>query len=161
MDDLTPSGISLVEALQEVVDKRDKERREDSNSEIKLVRKLIQWKDLGLALLFFGTLIGGAIVTFDELASKPTIEQMQEAVEERVQPIEIKQVDLDDRSKKIKTNVDNVKTKVDRIEDVQSYQLEQQAWEGKVLEHLGAKKSGKAPERPEALEARERELLQK
>ena len=127
----------------------------------KVVKKFIGIKDILLFSAMAFSLMYGAIVTFDELASKPTIEQMQEAVEKRVQPIEIKQVDLDDRSKKIKTNVDNVKTKVDRIEDVQSYQLEQQAWEGKVLEHLGAKKSGKAPERPEALEARERELLQK
>ena len=161
MADLTPSESSLVDAFVGAMEARDLKRREDSNSEIRLVRKMIQWKDVGIALLFFGGLIAGGVVTFSELAGKPTVEQMHEAVEARVAPIEKMAEENVKSAEAIETDVAKIEVKVDRIEDVQGYQLEQQAWEGTVLEHLGSKAKGKAPPRPEPLKAKERELLRK
>ena len=96
-----------------------------------------------------------------ELKAKPSNDQMHHAIELRVKPVEGIAAKNAEAVRRVETDVTKVKDKVERIEDVQGYQLEQSAWEGDVLEHLGSKARGKAPSRPPELKEKERELIGK
>lgn len=160
MAELTPSESSLVTAFVGAMEARDAKAKEDSNSEIRLVKKLIRLKDIGIAILFFGSLIAAGVVTFGELADKPTVEQMQEAVEVRVAPVE-EAVEVNAKSvKQIEHDVADIATDVARTKDVQQVVLEQGAHQSEVLDHIASKRQGKPPAKPESLKRAERGLIQ-
>ena len=158
MADLTPQEDSLVAALIAKFDEREAVREthavEDSGAQWKTIKKLVAIKDVVMFVGLIGSVLYGAFVVLDELKAKPSNDDMHNAIEQRVQPVE-------EIATKNANTVKRVESKVGRIEDVQGYQLEQSSWEGDVLEHIGSRKRGKAPPRPESLKNRERELLAK
>lgn len=160
-DGLSPSEHSMADAIVAALEERQSRQEEASGSQWRLVKRLIAAKDIILFVVTIGSVLYGAFVLLGELQAKPSSDQMQEAIEQRVKPVEDVATTNARAVERVETDVGKVKKKVDRIEDVQSYQLEQQAWEGEVLEHLGSKKRGKAPARPPELKKKERELLQK
>jgi len=159
MSDLTPEHDSLVSAIVESLDRREARLKEASGSQWGAMKKLIALKDVAVALVFFGSLIGGAFIVFNELKAKPTTDEVKAVIETRIEPVENVAKENAESIKSIEIDTADTKDKVSRIEDVQSYQLEQSAWEGDVLEHLGSKKKGKAPARPPELKTKELELI--
>lgn len=160
-DAIVESQQELVKAFVQALDERDASVSKASDTQWGAIKKLLAFKDIIAAIIFLGSLIGAGYVAFERISQKPDAADVTKAIEVRVKPVEDVAKTNAEAVEKVKDDVGEVKQKVDKMEDVQSYQLEQQAWEGKVLEHLGSKKRGKAPPRPPELEQKERELLQK
>jgi len=89
---------------------------------------------------------------FQRLAEKPTMREMEEAVDVRVSPVEKVQ------SEQAKT-ITTIESGVKRTKQVQEVVLEQNAYQGKVLEHIANKKRGDPPGKPKELERKETELM--
>ena len=114
-------------------------------------------KEVVAAILFLVALVAGAAVTLSELQAKPTMEDMDQAVEEHRRDEVHTQtgVALDSISRDVQT----MQERTDRMEQVQVYILESLAWQGDVLEHLARKRKGSPPRRPDSLRRMERELI--
>jgi len=118
----------------------------------KVLRRFVLVKDAVVAIVFFASLLGAAAVMFQRLAEKPTMREMEEAVETRVAPVEKVQ------SEQAKT-ITTIESDVNRTKQVQEVVLEQNAYQGKVLEHIANKKRGDPPGKPKELERKETELM--
>jgi len=143
----------LVEALQAAMALRDQEILESSDTKWNVAKRLIQLKDVALSVGFFASLIGGAFLIYQDLRSKPSTQEVESRIDSRATPIE-------ESLESLESSHQDVSRKLERVEEVQGFQLESQSWESEVLEHLGSKAPGKAPPRPESLKRAERELLQ-
>jgi len=152
MPDLSPEESSLVGAITELIEQREKNAREDSRTNGKVLRRFVLVKDAVVAIVFFASLLGAAAVMFQRLAEKPTMREMEEAVETRVAPVEKVQ------SEQAKT-ITTIESDVNRTKQVQEVVLEQNAYQGKVLEHIANKKRGDPPGKPKELERKETELM--
>ena len=161
MADLTPQQDSLVTAFVTAMDARDAKVRGDSQSQFRLFKGLIRAKDIIVAVLFFGTLIGTVVLTFQELRAKPSTTDVTEAIEVRVKPVEDIATKNAETIDNIESDLGKVKTKVDRIEDVQAVIFEQNTYQSKVLDHVANKKRGAPPAKPPELEKAEQALVTK
>ena len=162
-NNLTPSQDSLVSAIAEVLESRDLARiaksAEDSKSDLKLFKGIVRVKDIVMALVFFGSLLYGAFVTFDKLESKPDLPTVTKAIEDRIIPIRDVSKQNQDAIGDLKADVEVIDKMVDRQGDVLDYVMESQSWQGEVLEHVANKQHGKAPKRPQSLKIKEQELM--
>lgn len=142
-----------------VLEQRDRQKAADSVSLERTATRAKNLKEIAVAAFFFASLIAGGALTFKELQDKPTKHEVEQAVEhhatEEMHPA-TKEV-----TQEISTDVESIKKDVETITKVQDYQIEHAAWQGDVLEHVAAKKRGKAPKKPESLKSKERELLRK
>lgn len=130
--------------------------RTDQSELTQSAKRSRAWKDIGATVLFFSVLIAGGAVTVKELQDKPTLGEVQEHVENVVKPVreKVQEVDV------MKADTKSIRKDVGRMKKVQTYQLEQGAWQDDVLEHMVNKTKGKPPEKPPSLRAKVRELLQ-
>jgi len=112
-------------------------------------------KNIVAALGFFATLIGGAVVTFQELQAKPTQEDVVKLIKKETFLIEEKANQVET----VKSQTASIQKDVDRIEDVLEYQIERDAWRDEVVDHRLTNKRGKPPAKPESLKRKERKLL--
>jgi ribulose 1,5-bisphosphate synthetase/thiazole synthase len=159
MSDLSPEHDSLVQAIVSSLDKRDARLRSASDSQWGTIKRLLTVKDVVAAIVFLGGLIGGGYVAFERISSKPDREDVIEAIEVRIQPVEDVATQNAEAVEKVKDDVGDVKQKVNRIESVNEVMLEQNAYQGEVLEHVAGNKRGLPPQKPEALKAKEMELM--
>jgi hypothetical protein len=163
MSDLTPEQDSLVSAIIAKFDERDSQREEaqteSSGSQWSAIKKLVAIKDIVLFVGLLGSLLYGAFVVLGELNAKPSNADMTKAIEVRVKPIEDIATKNADSIEQIESDMTKVKTKVDRIDQVQEVVLEQNSYQSKVLEHVANKKRGKPPAKPEGLETKETALM--
>lgn len=130
--------------------------RTDQNALSQSAKRSRALKDIGATVLFFSALIAAGAVTVKELQEKPTLREVQDHVEEVIEPVreKVQEVDV------MKADTKAIKKDIGRMKQVQDYQLEQSAWQGDVLEHMANKKKGKPPGKPSSLNEKERELLQ-
>jgi len=147
MPDLSPQESSLIAAISDVLEKRDEERREADAKNGRVWRRVLAVKDIVIAIIFFGSLLGAAAITFQRLADKPTNEQMHKAIE------------IEERGQKREEAITIIKTDVKRSKEVQEVLLEQNAYQARVLEHIANKKRGAPPQKPEELEQKETDLM--
>lgn len=135
----------LVDALVEALDAREGKAQEAAASQWDGLRKVVRAKDIIAAVLFFGSLVGGAAVTFRELAAKPTKLETQEAIEQRVVPIE--EV-LDGQSAKL----ERMEGKANKLDRAAQQILEEVRYQGDVLECQQARCKSPPKRKPPAVE---------
>jgi hypothetical protein len=113
------------------------------------VRELV-----GLAVIIVTFIVTGTVFIL-EVQNKPSVEQ----VKSLMAPVR----DRADRNEEdingVKVDLGTMGQDIKRVKQVQGYQLEQSAWQGDVLDHIGQRKRGPAPVKPAILKAKERELL--
>lgn len=147
----------IIEAIVQSLDERDRNLKSASGSQWAAIRKFVAIKDIAMAVVFFGSLVGGAFLMIEELKSKPSQEDMTEAIETRVRPIEHISKKNEADIREFHGDMKDVRVKIDRIQDVNEVILEQNSYQGDVLHHLAEGK--KPPEKPEILKAKERNLM--
>ena len=113
---------------------------------------------VGAVVALVGLIAAGTLAVH-ELQEKPTTEQVDEAIEVRVSPLEGAYAVNAEADKAAKDDLRTLQADVDRVQSVQDYQIQNSAWQGDVLQHIAAKKRTKPPPKPESLKAKERELL--
>jgi len=121
-----------------------------------IVGRLREWGSLIQAVVFLTALGGGMFLVYFEI---PNRDEVHETIEERVVPIEEFSKNNAKTIQKIDDDVEEIQRDVKRAKDVQEVVLEQNAYQGKVLEHVANKKRGKPPSKPEGLEAKESDLM--
>lgn len=136
---------AVAEAVGEQLLARDEARRESSQSQLKIFKRLIGFKDAAIALVFFGTLISGAFVTFQELRAKPSVEDVGQAIEKRVTPVEQEVAEQSKQIERIENKVDTLDRSVDTI-------LTEVQHQGRVLDCMNDKTCKKTPQRRSRLE---------
>jgi hypothetical protein len=156
---LTPEQDSLVLAIAQVLSDRDKAAKEESKSDLRVFKGIVRAKDIVMAVVFFASLLYGAVVTFTKLESKPDLPEVTAAIEERVSPLEDLSQSNNESIEAIKEDVVDINKKVDRQGLVLEYVMESQSWQSRVLQHIANKSPGKSPSRPESLSRREQELI--
>lgn len=116
-------------------------------------------KTVVTVLVGFGSVVALGAITFVELRDKPTREQVSEQISTRIAPVEA-QLDAatTDRSKMVR-DIDKVRSEVDKLEKVQRLILEQNLWQGEVLQHIANDKRGPVPPEPESLKEAKREVM--
>jgi hypothetical protein len=145
------------EELIASVDALLRQRAADSVSLEVAAKRADSVKTIVGVVLFFGSMFAGAVLTFQELKAKPTVEEVDHAIDEKIEPVQKKANHVED----IEEDVDEIRKDLDRVEEVQDYSIEQSAWQGDVLQHVAERKRTKPPPKPESLKAKERKLLRK
>ena len=153
--DLAPEMEDTVTALLMAMEHRERQRAADSAVLESAAKKANSLKAIAAAVLFFGSLFAGAVVTFKELQDKPTTKEVHSIAETHVEPVRKEAHKVED----VAEDVDEIKEDLDRVEKVQDYSLEQSAWQGDVLIHVAERKRTKPPAKPESLKRKERELM--
>jgi hypothetical protein len=149
---------STIAAILKAIKDHDKLVDKNSMTQWGAIKRVVVAKDVVVAVAFFLSMIGGAFLIFQDLRDKPSLPQVHEAIEHRVKPVDELTKANAESIEQVKEDVGSVKEKIERIESVQDYQLEQSSWEGEVLEHLAG---SKGPRRPDGLKAKERELIKR
>jgi len=152
MSELTPEQSSLVGAVAELIEQREKNAREDSRTNGRVLRRFVLVKDVIVAIIFFASLLGAAAVMFQRLAEKPTTDQVRQTIEEKVAPVR-STVD------KHKAKIEIIERDAKRSKEVQEVLLKQNAYQGVVLEHIATKKRDAPPAKPKELSDKETELM--
>jgi exonuclease VII small subunit len=139
-----PQDDSLVQSIVEALDEREKRLREASDTQWGSVKRLVKWKDIAQAVIFFGALVGGAFMTFAELRAKPSSEEVTEAIETRVAPLE---ETIDDLNK----GMSRVESRVNQLEESTQQILDEVLFQGAVQDCLSDKTCTVMPERDSPL----------
>jgi hypothetical protein len=100
---------------------------------------------VGVALL-------GAGATYQELATKPSMEQVRHEVQAPVRQLE-------SEAAKLERRVFAVERGADRASAVLELLLLQSDWQEAVLQHVGEKRKGKPPPPPPEIQEKRRELM--
>lgn len=136
---------AVAEAVGEQLLARDETNRESSQSQLRIFKRLIAAKDIAIAVAFFGTLIAGTVVTFQELRAKPSKQDVTEAIEKRVTTVEQSVNEQSTRIERIESKVDTLDQSVDTV-------LTEVQHQGRVLDCMNDKACKKTPQRPSRLE---------
>lgn len=102
------------------------------------------------ALALFASVVAGGAVTLSKLEEKPTSDEVEDAIENKVAPVR-EQAEL----------VSELREEIEKIQKVQAYQIEKSAWQGDVLDHLAGRHRTPPPPKPATLRAKERELIER
>lgn len=145
----------LTASIVAELDRMQMRRASDSAPMRAAARKVEQAKQIGGAVLFFSSLIAGGALTLRELQEKPTAKEVEHTIEEKVRPIREQAAKVD----VLAGDLSGVKSDIGKVKDVQSYQIEQSAWQGDVLQHVAERKKTPPPPKPASLRAKERELI--
>lgn len=116
-------------------------------------------RDLISAGAIIVVLIAGASFTVSELKAKPTLQEVNDAIEKRTTPLKIEIEANKERVHKIKLDTQATRRDVRRMSKVVEYQLKHSAWFDAVLEHLANGRRGRVPSKPQHLLDAEIELL--
>ncbi len=150
---------AMVTSIVTYLDARENAKAADSATLAKAADRAKNLKAIAGAILFFGSIFAGAVLTFQELQDKPTLEDVLKVTETKVAPVREKATEVEAVVSDVAGDVDEIKEDLDRVEQVQEYSLEQSAWQGDVLLHVAERKRTKPPAKPESLKKKERELL--
>lgn len=148
---MTPTEKHLAVKLERLIDAM--EQRESSAGLDRIARNATRVKELIGAALFLAALVAGGALTFRELQAKPTQTELRKAIRDH------RQNEVHDQTAQLERQTRQIKTTVDRMQQVQGYLIESMAWQGDVLDHLASKRKGRPPRKPASLKAKERELI--
>ena len=126
--------------------------RESSDAFVRTANRVKAARDLVLAITLFGTIVVGSVLTFQELRNKPSTEDVREQIVTTIKPVE-------EQGDENRSDLISIKRSLGRMKKVQSFQLEQAAWQMSVLQHVAEKRKGPAPRKPDELRRLERELI--
>lgn len=141
--------------LTEVIDAVISKRHEESQPILMAAKRSDAARQITAAVIFFGSLVAGAVVAYRELEAKPTIAQVDERIEYQIAPVREKANDVD----ALEVDVSKIHQDVSRVQQVQDLILEQTEYEGEVLKHIAAGRKGPIPEEPESLKDKRRKLI--
>lgn len=157
MSPKSPTPPEFVEQIAERLKELHNEQvLEDSKTNFNSMMHVVRWKDVVMAVSFFGSLCYGAFVVFEEMRDKPTtedVEMMLIPVQDSVKENRENVIDLKDL-------MDDLDTKLNRVQKVNDVVLENLTWQAEVLDHVANQRRGKPPAKPDSLKRSERELLQ-
>ncbi len=152
MTDLSPQEESLVAVALEAIAQREAEQS-DRWSKIALHGRAVK-ELIGLAVIVATFVVTGTVFVL-EVQNKPTVEQVESVVAPVRERSDNNAAELD----AVKMDLGTMGQDIQRVKKVQDYQLEQSTWQGDVLDHIGQRKRGPAPPKPESLKAKERDLI--
>ena len=148
---MTPAEKHLAVKLERLIDAM--EGRETADGVAKIAARAVRVKEAVAAVLFLAALIAGGALTFRELQAKPTQAELRGTIKHH------RQNEVHDQTAALETQTQQIKTTVERMQQVQGYLIESLAWQGDVLEHVANKRRGKPPAKPNSLKQKERELI--
>jgi hypothetical protein len=155
MTELSPQEKSLVAVVVEAAKQREVERSDQWAKLENIARRGRTIKELVVVVIAITTLVGTGAVFVSEIRDKPTLEQVESLMAPVQDQINGNTQDVD----AVRLDLGSITSDLKRVKQIQDYQLEQSAWQGEVVDHIGQRKAGKPPKKPATLKAKERDLI--
>lgn len=151
-DRLTPTDLRAIAAITE-------DRLKSSSLLAAAAKKTGHWHTLLKFGVYVGALVVALFVFIQEVRGKPTKAEVMETVGEVVKPVRAATQANATKARENRSDLDDLKETTDRIDRVLDLSLDRDAWRDLVIEHIGQRRRGSAPPKPEELKKKEDDLM--
>lgn len=161
MPGLTQEQDLMVSTIVEQMDARALRQSDDWKAAQVIAKRggiVKEYVALGGSLV---AVIGVATAYIFEMDAKPTTEKVQEAIVENVAPVAAETKALKAGAEEMRGDISEIQHDIERIEKVQDLSMDNDVWQGDVLNHMATKKRGPVPQKPQRLRDKERELIRR
>lgn len=150
---------AITVAVTDAIQRRDREtseRHERAKAQElvmeRAAKKLLSIRDIVMAIGFFIALIGGATMAFSQLQDKPSKSEMATAIDSKVEPVRRRVAPMESSVKVLTRNVE-------RIQQIQEIQMQHAEWRADVADCRARPSCKRAPNEPQSLKDKRRELM--